>query len=187
MTHIQIELFTGIQKVFQGPELLHQLGIFRYTNHNIFDYTLTLAYFFTRNLLHLSYTANMQLESLSEWHMNIDSRVTSCTSKALWYLIKKYSPHDPHHATHLFICLFRFMPTTSTAKSMNIRCDLKEHIKDYFTNNTSMLTQLSMSAFSPSACPSHTLLLHCCPLHCCYDGMLAHNQLTSVCVMVMAI
>ena len=62
----------------------------------------------------------MQPESISEWHIDIDNRVASCASEALWYLIKQYSLQDPHHATRLFVKLFKFVPTHNAAKSMNV-------------------------------------------------------------------
>ena len=99
MTHIEVELYAGIQKVFRGPDLMRALDLFRYCYHQIDSYKLTQADFFTHDPLKPTYKEDMAPESLSRWHIDVDNSVSSCGSDALWYLIKQYSPQDPHHAT----------------------------------------------------------------------------------------
>ena len=139
MTHIEIELFAGIQRLFKGPELTRSLEIFRYHHHDISAYKLRQSDFFTHDPLNHAYQRDMTPESLSQWHIDVDNNVASCTSEALWYLIKQYSPQDPHHATQLFIKLFKFVPTHNAAQSMNVKRDLQAQITDYFTSDAGVL------------------------------------------------
>ena len=120
MTQIEIELFAGIQRLFKGPELTRSLEIFRYHHHDISAYKLRQSDFFTHDPLIPVYQPDEHPESLSQWHIEIGNNVALCASEALWYLIKQYSLQDPHHATQLFMKLFKFVPTHNAAQSMNV-------------------------------------------------------------------
>ena len=117
---------------------MHVLNVLHYCYHQIDSCRLMQADFFMHNLPEPAYSQDMTPKSLSEWHIDADSSVSSCGSDALWYLIKQYSPQDSHHATQLFVKLFKFVPTHNAAQSMNVKCDLKSQITDYFTSDAGM-------------------------------------------------